>query len=146
MEFRLIISEKHLILILTSIALVSCIGLVLAYGTGDPDDMGHTWGEVYCPECITSGNLADGAVTNSKISSVNWGKLNNVPAGLGDGDNDTLVSCTWTGWANARSSCLSCEYVGCKTLISVIRLYCSNGRITQADTTSCCIECAEFYY
>ncbi len=139
MEFRISINEKHLVLILASISVLACIGLVVAYGTSNPSVMGHTWGEIECSGCITSADIgdgqvasadladnavttakiADGQVTNAKIASMDWGKITTgVPSGLSDGDDDNYASCNWPGAytlstvVGATQSCSGCCTVG----------------------------------
>lgn len=43
-------------------------------------------------ESVDTNDIADDAITDDKISSMNFNKLTNVPSGLADGDNNTQLS------------------------------------------------------
>jgi hypothetical protein len=156
MEFQVRINEKTLFVLLIVIALVSAIGITLA----QPPNPGHSWGEIECAGCIATSNLASDSVTGDKIASnavtsdkvnfnyagsdikggnatiadsVPWSGIMDRPAGLDDGDQDTIITCGWSGWKGGRSctGCYACS-PGC------IRAYCSGGKVTQMDTAGCC--------
>ncbi len=162
MELRISISEKHLAFILVSISVLACIGLVVAYGGSSPSVMGHTWGEMECPGCITSvdvnfnyagsdskgGKATSAATADSATSaasagsagSVPWGGVTGMPAEIANDDDYT--TCSWSGWTGA-TGCLPCSgwRETCETSIVIFELYCSGGKITQARTTNCCVHC-----
>jgi len=158
MEVTIRISDKTAFLLLIGICVVSAVGMVVAYGTGDPTMVGHTWDEITCDGCVATGNLADGsvtspkipnnavttgkipdnAVTSSKISSLEWSKLNNIPPGLSDGDDGITSACNWNGWL---PECLVCSMYGCAGITtSITQIQCDGTSITgvrKAD--NCCL-------
>ena len=97
MELRINIGEKSAVLILIAASVLACMGIVFGYGTSTPSIMGHSWDEIECSGCIQTDDIASGAVTSSKIASVEWSKITGVPLGLDDGDDDTMITCDWTG-------------------------------------------------
>jgi hypothetical protein len=134
------------------------VGITLAA----PPDPGHSWGDIECSGCITSADVdfnyagsdskggkatsaatADTAATATSAGSagtVPWDGITNRPSGLDDGDDYT--TCSWSGWAGG-GSCVTCSGTGCGCFASVVifEFYCSGGKVTQARTTDCCIEC-----
>jgi hypothetical protein len=151
MEFTVRITDRSIVLMIFIIAAVSAVGIGIAQTTPDP---GHSWSEISCLSCITTSNLADNSVTAAKAnfnyagssseggpaSSVAWASITGRPAGLDDGDQDTLPSCSWSGWGG--TSCISyCQY-GCESSITMLEGYCSGNRITQLRSASCCVACA----
>lgn len=69
MKIEIHIENKHILILLAFIAVVSGIGLVIAYGGSQPSVMGHTWGEVECNDCITAQNIGPGAVGSDEIAT-----------------------------------------------------------------------------
>src|SRR4030042_4308064 len=67
MRIEINIRNSHFLVILLFIIAVSAVGLVVAYGGINPSVMGHSWGEISCPGCITNTNLAGNSVTGAKI-------------------------------------------------------------------------------
>jgi len=67
MRIEINIHDRHVLIILLFITVVSAIGLVVAYGGIQPSVMGHTWGEMYCDKCIINSNLADNSVSGAKL-------------------------------------------------------------------------------
>ena len=139
------------------IGVIVLLGIIVYAVAPNP---GHTWGEIECPGCITTADIGDGQVqtadigdgqvqtadigdgqvSNSKINSMEWNKLTSRPTGLDDGDDYT--TCSWSGWAGA-TGCLPCSdsWEFCAESLILFELYCSGGKVTQARTKSCCIEC-----
>ena len=127
MELRISIDDRSVFLLLIGISIITSIGIVFAYGTNNPEDFGHTWGEMTCSGCITSANIqngqvmtadigngqvmtadiADKNVTNAKIKSVAWSKVSDRPRGTWCGlwlDGNYIASCLGS---NPKDGCPS---------------------------------------
>jgi hypothetical protein len=155
MEIRISIDERLAFVLLIALALVSVVGITMAA----PPNPGHSWTDVECLGCIATGNIANNAVTASKVQfnyagssseggaatsaqSVDWGNIDNLPSGFSDGvDNNYPISCSWSGWLSFNS--LTCSY-GCAASAPLVNLYCSAGRVTQARSESYCVECLDY--
>jgi len=124
MRIEINIRNSHFLVILLFIIAVSAVGLVVAYGGIQPSIMGHSWGEVSCPGCITNTNLADGSVTSAKIqdasitsadiSSIDGSKITGT---VPNADTvDGYHASSWGGVCNpVYSACSSCCGDGTRT-------------------------------
>jgi len=156
MELTIRISDRAVFLLLIGIGLMSAVGIVVAYGTADPYNTGHTWSEMECTGCITSSNLGAGSVTNADInfnyagsvskggpaSVVAWGDITGRPSGLDDGDQGITTTCTWSGWS---PTCSGCTYGSCQYgTYAITQLNCQGGIITGIKTQGgCCSSCTQ---
>jgi hypothetical protein len=160
MELRVRISDRKIIASFLVIAFASIIGIALA----QVSNPGHPWSEIDCAGCIASANLgnnivtsakifdgqvtaadlASNAVTDAKVHDVSWGKITGRPSGLDDGDQDTRITCDWTGWSAAP--CASCSGGDvCTNSVTTHELNCQGGIVTAArKKTNCCAGCVHW--
>lgn len=104
MKITLNIKTGHVLIILLFVIAASAIGLVAGYGGTTPSTMGHTWGEINCPGCITSANIQAGTITTANIASIDGGKItgtvpNATNADTVDGKHAAAIA-TWAGPCN----------------------------------------------
>ncbi len=162
MRIEINIRNSHFLVILLFIIAVSAVGLVVAYGGINPSVMGHSWGEISCPGCITNTNLAGNSVTGAKIqdgtvtgadiqdSSIASGDIASIDGTKVTGtvpNSDTVdgkhaadiqASCGWSGWGLTPADCTGCTYCG---TAPVTDLYCSGGKVTSARVVSVLTSC-----
>ncbi len=147
MKIEITIGNRQVLIILLFIIAASTVGLVVAYQSQyQPNVMGHSWSEMECNNCITGSNLADNSVTSAKIQD---GSITNADIASTGLNADTLdgkhaselqdnITCGWTGWSDT-GGCTPYGY--CGGYVTVMQLYCSGGKVTQAQKTSVCASC-----
>jgi hypothetical protein len=115
MKIEINIENKHILVLLAFIAVVSGIGLVIAYGGSQPSDAGHSWGEVECNDCITAQNIGPSAVGADEIATdaVGADELNESAAIQDlqsvDGDGSGLDADTLDGYNSSSNEVWLCE-------------------------------------
>jgi hypothetical protein len=115
MKIEIHIENKHVLIMLASIAIISGIGLVIAYGGSQPSLMGHTWGEVECNDCITAQNIGPSAVGSDEIATDAVGADELVASGVledlktVDGNNSGLDADTVDGLNASSIEVWRCE-------------------------------------
>lgn len=93
MKIEINIDRRIGLYIIFTMVTLFLVSYAVAYGGSDPSFVGHTWGEMECSGCIDTSDIADGAVTNDKVSSIDWSKITTgMPPGFADGI-DNVMSC-----------------------------------------------------
>ncbi len=91
MQIVINLQREQLTFFLIAVLIVLGTSIAIAYQSGSPSTMGHTWDEIECSGCITSANLEDGTIAGTDVdeSTLDCEAITGG-AGLCDGTDDGL--------------------------------------------------------